>query len=244
MLLWTLLAALALAGVNALPHAIRRLSASPRARFLSFASGVTMGFVFLRLLPAFVREEEVVLRAGVNLPLPVGENVYGVALFSLLVFYGAELLGRRPPPPPRMEGTSWRFRALTPFGVEMTSFALLDFMIGFTLLHRARAGGHELLFFFTAMFLKFFVTDHALHAQHADAYDRVGRWVLTAAVLAGWALGVAVRLPDIWPALVEAFIAGGVIFNILSWELPHDRRSRYWPFLLGAVTYAVLQVVV
>ncbi len=133
---------------------------------------------------------------------------------------------------------------LTAFRAEVATFAVLDFLIGFTLLHRARAGDHELLFFLVAMFLKFVLSDHALHAQHQDAYDRVGRWVLAAAVLVGWALGAALPLPPLVPLLVEAFIAGGVILNILRWELPRTGGSRYWPFALGAVAYAALLALV
>ncbi len=236
-MVWTLLAALALAGVNALPHLLRALPPEPRARFLSFCGGITIGFVLMRLLPALGTEAELLQRMGSALPLPPGENVYAVALFSLLLFYGAEMLSRRAAQATEPGRPVARVRA---FRFELASFALLDFLIGFTLMHRARVGGHELLLFSVAMFLKFILSDQALHAQHQDAYDRAGRWVLSGAVLAGWALGLVASLPAIVPQLVEAFIAGGVILNILRWELPRSGGSRYWAFLFGAIVYAGL----
>ncbi len=242
--IWTFLAALALAAVNALPHALRALRPAPRARFLSFCGGVTIGFVVMRLLPGLGEEAALVERVGRVLPLPPGENVYAVALLGLLLFYGADTLSRRAAEAAEAQHPAAPAARVRAFRFELASFAALDFLIGFTLLHRARVGGHELLFFFAAMLLKFILSDHALHAQHQAAYDRVGRWVLCAAVLAGWALGSVLRLPVPGPELVEAFIAGGVILNILRWELPRSGGSRYWPFLLGAVAYAALLALV
>ncbi len=240
MLAWPFLAALALAGVNALPHALRRIPPRPRARFLSFCGGVTIAFVLMRLLPALGDEAALIQRLGAILPLSPGENVYAIALLSLLLFYGADMLSQGAAEAAAAEHPAAPAARVRAFRFELASFAALDFLIGFTLLHRARAGGHELLFFFVAMFLKFILSDQALHAQHQVAYDRLGRWVLTVAVLVGWALGATLPLPPLVPPLVEAFIAGGVILNILRWELPRAGGSKYWPFLLGAVAYAAL----
>jgi len=201
-----------------------------------------MAFVIMRLLPSLGGKAELVRRTGVALPLPAGESVYAMVLFSLLLFYGAEMLTRRSSPEAGPAG-SVHVAALAGFRVELGTFALLDFLIGFTLLHRAREGGDALLAFFLAMFLKFVVTDHALQQQHQRAYERLGRWVLAAAVLVGWGFGALIRLPVPGPALLEAFIAGGVIFNVLRWELPRGRQSRYWPFALGAVAYSALSTV-
>ena len=40
--------------------------------------------------------------------------------------------------------------------------------------------------------------------------------------------------------LLFAFLAGGVVLNVLKEELPEDRQSRFLPFLLGAGGYALL----
>ncbi len=238
MLFWTFLAALALAGVGALPHALRSLPRLPRARFLSFASGVSLSFVVLRLLPALGAEEALVRAQGAPaLPLPAGEEVYGVVLLSMLLFYAAEVLSRRTAPGEPLRAPPARGLAVA---VEIGSFGALSFLVGFTLLHRAGAGWRELLMFSIAMFLKFIVSDHALHAEHGRAYDRVGRWVLAGSVLAGWGLGGVVALPALGPVLLEAFIAGGVIFNVLRWEVPRSRAGRYGWFLLGTLAYAGL----
>ncbi len=241
MLSWTFLAALALACVGALPHALRALPRAPRARFLSFGGGVSLSFVVLRLLPSLGQEEALVRASGAFvLPLPAGEEVYGVVLLSILLFYAAEVLGRRSVAPARQPPPARR----AAFHIEIASFACLSFLVGFTLLHRARAGWRELFMFSVAMLLKFVVSDNALHAEHGRAYDRVGRWVLAAAVLTGWALGAIFVLPGLGPVLLEAFIAGGVIFNVLRWEVPRTQAGRYGWFLLGTAAYAGLLLVI
>jgi hypothetical protein len=49
--------------------------------------------------------------------------------------------------------------------------------------------------------------------------------------------GVAVAVA-LGPALQDFFLAGGVVMNVLKEELPEERESRFWAFLLGAGLYA------
>ena len=90
------------------------------------------------------------------------------------------------------------------------------------------------------MALHFIVNDYGLKELHHDTYRKVGRWVLVVAIVAGWAVGYVVEISEAAVALVVAFIGGGVILNVLKEELPEERKSRYWAFLLGAVLYAIL----
>jgi hypothetical protein len=41
-------------------------------------------------------------------------------------------------------------------------------------------------------------------------------------------------------AVLVAFLAGGVILNVLKEEVPTERRSRFWAFALGMAGYAAL----
>ncbi|MGI8943574.1 MAG: hypothetical protein ACR2FJ_04950, partial [Qipengyuania sp.] len=69
--------------------------------------------------------------------------------------------------------------------------------------------------------------------------DRIGRWVLVAATLAGWALGVWVALPPIAVGALFAFVGGAIMLVSLKEELPEERQSNFVPFLIGAVLYSV-----
>ncbi len=90
------------------------------------------------------------------------------------------------------------------------------------------------------MALHFVVNDYGLREHHKQDYARIGRWVLVGALLLGWAVGLAGEISEAALAALLAFLAGGVILNVLKEELPEERESRYWAFALGAAAYAAL----
>jgi hypothetical protein len=90
------------------------------------------------------------------------------------------------------------------------------------------------------MALHFLVTDFGLHEHHRALYRRVGRWVLVAALGTGLALGRREVLSEPALAVLVAFVAGGVILNVLKEEVPGERKSRFWAFALGCAAYAAL----
>jgi zinc transporter ZupT len=90
------------------------------------------------------------------------------------------------------------------------------------------------------MALHCFVDDHGLREHHGDAYHDDGRWLLAAAVFAGLAVGYVREVSELLLAVLFAFLAGGVILNVVKEELPSERQSRFWAFAVGAAGYAVL----
>ena len=59
--------------------------------------------------------------------------------------------------------------------------------------------------------------------------------MIAAAILAGWAVGIATDVSERVIALVIAFIAGGVVLNVLKEELPGERLAQFSPFAAGAL---------
>ena len=117
--------------------------------------------------------------------------------------------------------------------------AVYTALIGYLFLHRLAADLEDLLLFFVAMALHFVVNDYGLR-EHKNAYLRKGRWVLAAAVVLGWEVGLLTEIPEVAIAVLTAFLAGGVIMNVLKEELPEERESRFWAFALGAAFYTVI----
>jgi len=87
------------------------------------------------------------------------------------------------------------------------------------------------------MLFKFLITDRSLHRIHKREYDRIGRWLLMAAVLFGCGLGFAGAIPEFAPAAVQAFIARGVLLNVFWEELPRRRQSRLGTFTGAALLF-------
>lgn len=232
-------AALALALVHLFSGKLRFLEGTPRSIWLSMAGGVSVAYVFVHLLPELNEGQEVILEViGESLAF-LESHVYLVALAGLAVFYGLE----RAASSSRMRRREAGKEDVTSGGVfwlHISSFAVYNVLIGYLILHRIATGLQALVLFSVAMLLHFVVNDYGLREHHKGLYRRIGRWVLAAAVFLGWLVGVFTEVPEVAIAVLIAFIAGGVIMNVLKEELPERRESRFWAFLLGAVLYAAL----
>lgn len=235
--------ALALALLLALVHVFAThlvfLDRVPRSRWLSAASGLSVAYVFVHLLPEIAEGHETLGQSGRGSEgLP---TLWLVALAGLAVFYGLERLAKGSRKDEASEGRE-ATTAPAVFWLHIASFALYNVLIGYLLLHRLEAGAPALLMFGLAMALHFLVNDHGLHAHHKHRYRGFGRWLLAAAVLAGYALGLGVEIGAAAIAVLIAFLGGGVVLNVLKEELPDERQSRFLPFALGAAAYAALLV--
>lgn len=234
------IAMLALASVHAFSSWLRGLREVPRSRLLSIAGGMSVAYVVLRLLPSIQESERTLEISGATVSFPfLKQHAYVLVLVSILLFYGLQRLAIRSRKRRTVEeGVDHTSSSV--FWVHISLFIIMDALIGYVLSYRAELGLQAMLLFAIAMALKFVVDDHGLYVDHKDAYTHKGRWVLAAAVIVGWGIGTATSLPPVVPALLQAFIAGGVILNVLQEELPEARESRYWAFAVGAVAYAAL----
>jgi hypothetical protein len=122
--------------------------------------------------------------------------VYLVALLGLAIFYGLE----------RMVKSSQKRGALPATGKELStpsmgifwlhilSFGVYNTLIGYLLVHREEQDVRGLLFFFVALALHFLINDYGLRQDRKDTYERLGRWIVSAAILIGWIAGLATQI--------------------------------------------------
>ncbi len=218
---------------------LRFLDGTPRSIWLSIAGGVSVAYVFVHLLPELGEAQETVVEAVGDGLIFLESHVYLIALLGLAVFYGLERAANSSRERMRKAGEG-DVTSTGVFWLHVSSFALYNAIIGYLLLHREAPGLEGLLFFSVAMALHFVVNDHGLREHHKGAYHRVGRWVLAAAIVAGWMLGLFTEISEVVLAVLIAFLAGGVVLNVLKEELPEERESRFWVFALGATLYAAL----
>ncbi|HEV7255773.1 MAG TPA: hypothetical protein VGN97_22075 [Mesorhizobium sp.] len=244
-----LLAATVLAAVHLLTPKLRFLDVTPRSIWLSLAGGVSVAYVFVHLLPELAQAQEHVGKLAQGaVELFAERHVYLVALLGLAVFYGLDRMAltarsRRAGASVgggRQEAEEGADAGPAVFWVHMGSFALYNALIGYLLLHREDGAVGPLLFFAFAMALHFIVNDHGLAEHHKSLYRRVGRWILAAAVLLGFAVGLTVEVSEAFVGVLIAFLAGGVILNVLKEEVPSERQSRFCAFALGMGGYAAL----
>ena len=233
------LAAAALAVVHLTAGAMRFLDVVPRSRWLSAAGGVSVAYVFVHLLPELSEAQESLAPLRVGFLPFLEQHAYLMALLGLAVFYGLERASRQSRHQRRAEGPDPGVA-----GLAIAFYSAYNALIGYLLVHRESAGPVELALFAFAMGVHFIVNDHGLRQDHEHFYDRRGRWVVAAAVLVGWALGTVTEVAEPAIALLLAFLAGGVVLNVLKEELPEERESRFSAFALGAAGYTALLLTV
>ncbi|GAA0588189.1 hypothetical protein [Caenispirillum bisanense] len=225
-------------------HHLHLVDHAPRSRWLSAAGGGAVAYLFMHILPELaLHQQSLAPETEDGAWLVREQTIHAVALAGLAAFYGMERAVKRrrqrqrhdplPPDAPR-PGL---------YAVHLAAFAAYNAFVGYLLSHREAESLTALLLFAVAMALHFVSTDFALLRDHRERYRRHGRWLLTASAAAGWALGVATRLPDAAVGLLFAFLAGGMMLNILKEELPEERGSHFGAFAGGAALYAGLLLV-
>ncbi|WP_052088179.1 hypothetical protein [Paenibacillus wynnii] len=224
----TLTMAVLIACAHIFTKSMRFIRTNPRSWVLSAAGGISVAYVFIHIMPELERNQKV-LNQGLPKILNYFEyHIYLIAMIGLVLFYSLEWLVKTKA---QSDGAFW---------VHMGSFFFYNLLIGYLLQDRMDDGISNVLLFTVAMTLHFMVNDHSLRSSHKESYDRKGRWILAVAVLCGWALGLVRHVDKSVTASIFAFLAGGILLNVLKEELPKEQNSRISPFLLGVACFSIL----
>lgn len=216
------------------------INRTPRSMLLSVAGGISVAYVFIHLLPELNRHNQVLDEKIQSGALTFFENhTYIVAMLGLAVFYGLERMVKVSKKK-QQEDKNIDRPSIGVFWIHVSAFFLYNTLIGYLLLQGERKSVMELLFYFLALAVHFVTSDNSLRNAHKDVYDRMGRWVLAAAILIGWALGLTVEVSESAIAVLFATLAGGVILNVMKEELPEEKESNFWAFASGMVGYTIL----
>ena len=228
------LCAIALALIHLFVHKLKFLGTVPRSRWLSGASGVSVAYVFVHLIPELSAKQAEFALLGVGW---LEKHLYIMALVGMTAFYGMERLvvasqqdeesgaGQVEP------GIYW---------LHVGSFALYNAFIGYSLFHREEPGLKSLFLYTLVMGLHFIVNDFGLSQDYPSAYRHSGRWIVAAAIAAGAAVGWGSEISEGGLSLLFSFLAGSIVLNVLKEELPEERQSKFSAFALGAFTYTIL----
>lgn len=219
---------------------LRFLHVVPRSRWLSFAGGAAVAYVFVHLIPELNRIQEE-YREELSV-LPTEQPVFVLALIGLVAFYMLERFLRRSMPGTTARETreSEKESSDEAFLAHMISFSIYNAIIGYFVSELGGQSKGEELAFVIAMAFHFLANDYGLRKDHGDRYDHHGRWILSASLVVGWLVGIFEIVSGVVPHVMLAILAGGVIMNTLKEELPAERESRAWAFIAGAAGYAVL----
>lgn len=234
-----LILAIGLAFIHAFISKINISKVIPEHRWLSFAGGVSIGYVFLEIFPELSHAQKEVEQSAIPLMAFLDHHVYILALLGLLVFYGLDIWAFTSRELNRTANNVDRASPIV-FGVHVAAFGVLNVILGYLLQDLSTHAPFQCILFFVAIALHFFVIDYSLREHHEYSYDQYGRWFLTAAIMSGAIAGRVIHLEEAAIAIVWAFLAGSIILNILKRELPDENKSCFWSFLGGTTLYAGL----
>lgn len=241
MLFTSFIATLGLAAIHLVAGKLAFLMGKPRNVWLSASGGLSVAFVFLYLLPELAARQDDIEQSALHASLSfLDHHVYLLALTGMTTFYGLERIAKatrnRHEPTLSKSGSNEHV-----FWAHLASFSIYNLAIGYMMVNKPTSVW-SLGLFFVAMSLHFLVIDFSFREHYNNVYHDKGRWFLAGAVMTGWAAGIFIHIPDLAMNVATAFIAGGIILNALKEELPEERQSRFWPFLLGATLYSTVAV--
>lgn len=232
-----LFAAIFLGGSRVRPLASRRAA-------LSIGAGVSAAYVFIYMLPELSEAGHTFVELTADRALPAPEyRVYLSALIGFICFYGLEHLvgwsrhhsadaGAPVPAEPAGPVTALQF----------TGFAVYVGLVGYLLVHSVTDHEQQLALYGFAMGLHFLGVERTLRREHPVAFESVGRYVLAAAAVGGWGIAALTEFSQTIVITALGFVSGGVVMNSMVMELPGEADGRFWPFVLGAVSYALLLI--
>ena len=213
-------ALLVLAAIHLFANRAKVLGWVWHGQFLSFASGISLSYIFVDLLPALARGEPVLKRTFGDV-LPFLElHTYLIALLGILFYYGIQSA--------RFSGkNSW---------LKISGYLLFNFFVGASLSDSSNPEIQPLALFTIAIGMHYFVRDHLANITKTPSV--LGALILI--LFAGYLVGYLTKIPDAVSAIGISFVAGGILLNVFHYELPKKEKGGYLWFVFGALLYTAM----
>lgn len=233
--------------INFFTYKISRYIGEHKTKVLSFFGGITVSYVFLDLLPSLEQSSLYLKQLGNSVPLIAlyEDAIFLVVLVGFLLFFVLEHLAvksrrQRTSKGQDIKGTQASKRV---FFIHLFTVALPVFIVSFIFIFEFDAGAITALLFLVAVSMHLFIENESMLEHYNRLQIEVGRYVMAAIPLLGWAASV------LWPETIAtayimlAFVSGVILYHALRNELPSSFRRNSWAFfLLGAALYTVLLI--
>lgn len=224
-------------GLASLHLAFIRIDAAIRRRealWMGIIGGVAAGYVVLHLLPKIAGIAGVAPKSPVGFALAVYDLwPYYVLLAGVVTYLCTLALDR-------MEGAPAGIARGFDFAVHGAYSALVGYV--FVELSSSHAEVNGLVAVILGAHL--LGMNHILRGTRREGFDAAARWVLFLLVLAGTAVGLATEIPARLIYTVTAFLAGIILVNVISEELPLRHQNRLPWFLVGVSLYLIATLLI
>jgi hypothetical protein len=219
-------ALLILAAIHLFANSTQILGWIWKRNFLSFAAGISFAYVFVDLLPELEKGQSVLKRSFGDILPYLDRHTYVIALLGVLFYYG---LHTKPT-------TSCNRN----FWISLSGYLLFNFFVGASLSDSNNPEIQPLFLFTIAMGMHYFIADHNTNEENGSLYNQKGRWFLVLALFLGYIVGYLISIPDTIVAIAVSFISGGVMLNVLRYELPKREQVGYYFFLMGSLIFTLI----
>ncbi|TLS36541.1 hypothetical protein [Pseudalkalibacillus caeni] len=230
----TLVVAILFCCVHLFVKKFPKLTKNPRKPILTFASGASIAYITVHLLPDFQKVQKE-FNHVLNIPKQFEPySLYIIATVGFIAFYTINHFVRVVGEKLDKQERSYVFNA------HIGAFVIYNAFIGYYLIKGLKQEPQSILIFGAIFILHLTVNDVGLRIEHKKRYDPFGSRILAVSLLAGWLLGFFTTLPTVVYAIWFSWLAGGILLNIIKEELPSARKGKLLPLILGAVISTVL----
>ncbi|MDP3561169.1 MAG: hypothetical protein Q8R83_03215 [Legionellaceae bacterium] len=206
------------------------------SQFISFAGGVSVGYVFLDMLPNLVEYNKPIgsyLLAHNWLTAFTELLIYIVVLIGFLIYYGFDLFAER--------YQLVKHDNFLVYRLHLAMFCFYNLLITHTMALRVEGGMLYTILFTFAMALHFILTDRKFCRMYPQRFNNNGRIFLIVALFLGWLLSLIFDpINVLFVSLMTAFLAGSILFNVFREELPKSNLASFRWFVFGSLLIAII----
>jgi len=224
---------LILAGVHALFPRFENATPKYRHIWVPFSGGVAIGYVFLYMFPKLSDYTAGIISADSRTWEFSHYRLYLFCLAGFVLYYIIDRYGVRHRVPEY-------YQVL----VHSIGFIFYSLLVGYVIANIPRAGNLPLALGTVAIGIHMLGIDHQVRHWHQTAFDRYLRWLFATTLAIGWAIGVYTELPKEVLMIGTAFLAGGIVTNAMTEELPDKEKGNLLPFLAGITFLLIIAVAI
>ena len=200
------------------------------ARWLGFVGGVATGYVILYLLPKIARQTALIIGLDEAAMVDFLDLQLYYLLLAAIVTYLLNV---------HLGNSQKRWRILAP-AFDYSVHGAYSFLRGYVFVEISSGSSGYLdvnLVVSLILGLHLMGMNHILRSTRKRGYDSVARWVYCALIMLGAGLGLTTELPKMFINSLGAFLAGIILINVISEELPLQQQQRVPWYILGICVF-------
>ncbi len=224
---------LLLSSVHIFYDSFQRTLSRRLAHWTSVAGGVAVGYVFLYLFPKLSDYTSTIIIGEQGTWEPLRYRLYFFALLGFLVYQAMEFYGDQN----RHKVTIWNW-------AHAAGFCAYNALIGYIATGIPRPGILPVFLAVLPIGFHLLGMNHMMSGRMGKLFRSRVRWLFAASLFFGWITGSFASLP-VWVTTgFTAFVAGAIIINVISEELPDRGKGSLWAFMAGVAFFSVFMSII